>query len=230
MKRFPQIKRYSTLPNKPKMYLKSLGLFCLTGAGLFGYFYNEKQKIELLKKQAINSGIGTPKVGGPFNLVNQFGQLVSNQDYLGKYMLIYFGYTFCPDVCPEELEKMAETVDILDKKGFSDKIVPIFISCDPKRDSIASIRQYVKDFHPRFVGLTGTYNQIKSTAKAFRLYFSAPPRALDDDEADYLVDHSIFFYLMGPDGKFIQHFGRDLNSQEMADKILGDIESRSQSK
>jgi protein SCO1/2 len=105
-----------------------------------------------------------------------------------------------------------------------DTILPIFISCDPKRDSVESIAEYVKDFHPKFIGLTGTYQQIKRIAKSYRLYFSAPPLAVDDDCADYLVDHSIFFYLVGPDGKYIAHYGRQDDSKDVAKKILDTIE------
>jgi protein SCO1/2 len=123
-------------------------------------------------------------------------------------------------VCPEELEKMAEIVNKVDA-GVKDQVVPIFISCDPKRDSIESIKEYVKEFHPKFIGLTGTYRQIKTIAKAYRLYFSAPPKALDDDDSDYLVDHSIFFYLMGPNGEFIEHYGRNNTAQEVSEKLLG---------
>ena len=114
---------------------------------------------------------------------------------------------------------MTVIVDNLAKHGLSDEIVPIFVSCDPKRDSIKAIREYLLEFHPKFVGLTGTYNQIKKMAKAYRLYFSAPPKALDDDESDYLVDHSIFFYLMGKDGEFLEHFGRNLTADEVSNKI-----------
>ncbi|KAI9363025.1 thioredoxin-like protein [Zopfochytrium polystomum] len=156
---------------------------------------------------AANSAAGKPQIGGPFILVDQTGRPVTNLDYLGKYVLMYFGYTFCPDVCPEELEKMAKVV------------VPVFISCDPKRDSLKAIGEYVKEFHSDFVALTGTYEQIKRVAKAYRLYFSAPPRALDDDDTDYLVDHSIFFYLVDPNGKYCAHFGRQETAESVAAKI-----------
>jgi protein SCO1/2 len=124
---------------------------------------------------------------------------------------------------------------------FKDEVVvPIFISCDPKRDSLKTIKEYLKgmsimpltiwlgvrcdsclavDFHPDFIGMTGTYGQIKRVAKSYRLYFSAPPRAVDDDESDYLVDHSIFFYLMDPQGKYAAHFGKQETAESVTEKI-----------
>ncbi|KAI8910629.1 SCO1/SenC-domain-containing protein [Powellomyces hirtus] len=211
------------------MTWKSIGFFLLSGAGLWGYFEYEKQKLAARREAAKNEGAGKPLVGGPFSLVDHNGRPVTDLDYRGKFMLLYFGYTFCPDVCPEELEKMAEVVDTLTKKhGYSEEtMVPIFISCDPKRDSVEAIKEYVHDFHSKFVGLIGTHAQIKKVAKSYRLYFSAPPRAVDDDEADYLVDHSIFFYLIDPDGKYVAHFGRTDTAEEVAQKIIQQIKLRS---
>ncbi|KAJ3131506.1 Cu-binding protein [Geranomyces variabilis] len=209
------------------MTWKSIGVFLLSGGGLYGYFQYEKQKLEERREAAKNEGAGKPLVGGPFSLVDHDGRPVTDLDYRGKFMLVYFGYTFCPDVCPEELEKMAEVVDTLTAKGYSQEtVVPIFISCDPKRDSVEAIKEYVHDFHSKFVGLIGTHAQIKRVAKSYRLYFSAPPRAVDDDEADYLVDHSIFFYLIDPDGKYVAHFGRTDEAEEVAQRIMQQIKLR----
>ncbi|KAI8850588.1 SCO1/SenC-domain-containing protein [Chytridium lagenaria] len=124
---------------------------------------------------------------------------------------------------------MAKIVDYLKPATVGKpQLVPIFISCDPKRDSIQAIKEYVKDFHSDFIGLTGTYQQIKRIAKAYRLYFSAPPRAVDDDETDYLVDHSIFFYLVGPDGKYVAHYGKQETAESVVEKIL-DVMKQAQS-
>ena len=126
---------------------------------------------------------------------------------------------------------MAEIYNELEKNGKAVELAPIFVSCDPKRDSIEALKSYLAgillisilillDFHSKFIGLTGTHSQILKVAKQFRLYFSAPPRALDDDDSDYLVDHSIFFYLMGPNGEFLSHFGRNETAPEITSKIL----------
>ena len=203
----------------------------VSGSALMGYYFYERNRLLKEKENNKTESYGKPKVGGPFTLVDHFGVPVTDADYRGKYMLIYFGYTFCPDVCPEELDKMAEIVDACHAKGFgTDIMVPLFISCDPKRDSVSGIKEYLKgytinvEFHPKFVGLTGTYQQIKRVAKAYRLYFSAPPKALDDDEDDYLVDHSIFFYLMGPDGQYIEHFGRIDPVEKVVERVVEHIQ------
>ncbi|KAI8902756.1 SCO1/SenC-domain-containing protein [Globomyces pollinis-pini] len=216
-------KQDTTKEDFSRMSTKSIGLFILSGLGLASWFLYEKYQLQLEKESQKDKpeSYGKPNIGGSFALVDHDGKPVSDLDFKGKYMLIYFGYTFCPDVCPEELEKMAEILDSLAKKGYGeDKIVPLFISCDPKRDSIASISEYVKEFHPRLIGLTGTHQQIKTMAKKFRMYYSAPPRAVDDDEQDYLVDHSIFFYLMDRDGQFLATYGRNDDAKQMEEKML----------
>ncbi|KAJ3037962.1 Cu-binding protein [Rhizophlyctis rosea] len=202
-------------------YLRAAAVIVLSGAGLLYYFDREKRLIAEKRAAQKNESVGRPLVGGSFCLVDHTGTPVTDLDFLGKWMLVYFGYTFCPDVCPEELEKMAEVVDRLAKEGgfTNETIVPIFISCDPKRDSIESIREYVH-------GLTGTHAQIKRIAKSYRLYFSAPPKAVDDDETDYLVDHSIFFYLIGPDGKYRAHFGKTDTAPEVVAKILQELRGK----
>ncbi|KAJ3321904.1 Cu-binding protein [Boothiomyces sp. JEL0866] len=206
-----------------KMSLKSAKWFFGAGVLLLGTFYGVKYNLKMKReKERKDDHHGKPLVGGPFSLVDHTGKPVTDLDFRGKYMLIYFGYTFCPDICPEELDKMADIVNGLEKKKqiTEDTVVPIFVSCDPKRDSVESIADYVKEFHPKFIGLTGTFKQIKTMAKAYRLYFSAPPRAVDDDDADYLVDHSIFFYLMGPNGEYIAHYGRNDTAEQVRDKII----------
>ncbi|KXS17771.1 SCO1-SenC-domain-containing protein [Gonapodya prolifera JEL478] len=204
----------------------SVFFFLITGAGLVYYFQYEKERVEKEKArlavEQASSTAGKPLVGGPFSLVDHEGKPVTDLDYRGRWMLLYFGFTHCPDVCPEELEKMGKIIDSLgetEEPEVGDGIVPIFISCDPKRDSVEVVKAYVEEFHPRLVGLTGTYEQVKATARAYRLYFSAPPRALDDDETDYLVDHSIFFYLVNPDGQYARHYGK-IDSKE---RIVEDI-------
>ncbi|KAF7790779.1 hypothetical protein EIP86_001736 [Pleurotus ostreatoroseus] len=193
---------------------KAAALFVATGVGLFFYFRYEKQKlIEQRQKELEDKQIGRPKVGGPFSLTTHQGKTFTEQDLLGKWSLIYFGFTNCPDICPEELDKMGEAVEELDKV-YGPIVQPIFISVDPARDSVEQVSKYVADFHPRMVGLTGDYQTVKATCKAYRVYFSTPPNAKADD--DYLVDHSIFFYFMDPNGQFVDAFGK---SSEVADVV-----------
>jgi len=198
--------------------VKAAGIFIVTGAGLYFYFQNEKKKIEERKRQEVAAQkVGRPKIGGPFKLTTQYGTEFTEQDLLGKFSLVYFGFTNCPDICPEELDKMTVVVNEISKKHGQDSILPVFITCDPARDSLAAIKAYCQDFHPKLIGLTGTYDDVKRTCKQYRVYFSTPPDANPED--DYLVDHSIFFYLMDPKGQFIDAFGRSISGDDVVAKV-----------
>lgn len=149
-------------------------------------------------------------------------QPFNDTDLLGKFSLIYFGFTNCPDICPEELDKMSAVVDEADKALGEELVQPVFISCDPARDTVEQTARYVADFHPRLIGLTGTYDDVKRACKSYRVYFSTPPDASPDD--DYLVDHSIFFYLMDPKGGFVDAFGKNSTASEVTKKVLDAVE------
>jgi len=138
---------------------------------------------------------------------------------------MYFGFTFCPDICPEELDKMTEALTILDEGGDLPEIQPVFITIDPDRDTNEKLKEYLEDFHPRMIALTGTNEEIKATAKTYRVYYSKP-REFDDD--DYLVDHTIIMYLIAPTGVFEQHYGQLMTAQEMAAGITDKIRSYSE--
>lgn len=140
-------------------------------------------------------GIGKPKVGGPFQLLDHQGRPFTSEDLKGKYSLVYFGFTHCPDICPEELDKMAKMIDIVKQEMRGNVMLPVFITCDPERDTPAVLEPYLKEFHPDLIGLTGSWEEIKNVCKAYRVYFSTPPHVKPGQ--DYLVDHSIYFYLMG---------------------------------
>jgi protein SCO1 len=157
---------------------------------------------------------GTPLIGGPFSLVDANGKRVTDRDFRGKLMLVFFGYTHCPDVCPTELQTMS---DILAKLGPSaDKIAPIFISVDTKRDSPQVLAEYMKNFDARITGLTGDQSEIASAAKAYRVYYR---NVGDGGSDDYTVDHSAFVYLMDKSGKYITHFTFNTAPEAMADVI-----------
>ncbi|KKA26430.1 hypothetical protein TD95_000119 [Thielaviopsis punctulata] len=198
------------------------GVLCLvTLGGLMVYFENEKKRMHQKRVAEANKQIGRPKIGGPFELLDQNGKLFSSEDLKGRYSLVYFGFTHCPDICPEELDKMAQLLDIVeaDKPG---AVVPLFITCDPARDGPEELKSYLAEFHKNMVGLTGTYEQIKAVCKSYRVYFSTPSNVKPGD--DYLVDHSIYFYLMDPDGDFVEALGRQHSPQEAASLILGHIQ------
>lgn len=159
--------------------------------------------------------IGQALVGGPFSLVDQDGRPVTDADFRGRFMLIYFGFTFCPDVCPAALQLMAAAVDKLGAKG--DQITPIFITVDPERDTPDALKPYVASFHARFVGLTGTSADIQDVARAYRVY----ARKVKDETApgSYTMDHTSIIYLMGPDGRFVTHFTSGTPLETMAAQL-----------
>jgi len=141
-----------------------------------------------------SKGMGRPLVGGPFSLIDHEGKPFTQEDLKGRYALVYFGFTHCPDICPEELDKMAGMIDKV-KDTHGNVMKPVFISCDPARDSPEVLKGYLAEFHQDILGLTGEYEEVKKTCKAYRVYFSTPSEVQPGQ--DYLVDHSIYFYLMG---------------------------------
>lgn len=160
-------------------------------------------------------GVGTALVGGPFTLTDQTGKRVTDADFRGKYMLIFFGFTYCPDVCPTELQVMSAALDQLGPAG--DNIQPVFITIDPERDTPEAIKAFISNFHPRMVGLTGSPAEIAAVAKAYRVYYA---RAKGYETAkDYLMDHSTILYLMGPDGTFVRHFTYGTDVKAIADGL-----------
>ncbi len=158
--------------------------------------------------------ISAPDIGGPFTLVDQTGRQVTDKTYDGSYRLIYFGYTFCPDACPTELQVMAGAIDDMGKDG--DKVQPIFVTVDPARDTVKQLAGYVPSFHKRLVGLTGTPEQIARIAKEYKVYYA---KADGPDAKTYLMNHSSFVYLLDPAGKFLTVFPSDMDSEKMASEI-----------
>ena len=156
---------------------------------------------------------GADTIGGPFTLVNSAGETVTDKDVITKPSLIYFGYTFCPDVCPLDTVRNAEAVDLLAEQGHD--VTPIFISIDPKRDTPEVVGDFAANLHERMIGLTGSEEQVKAASQAYRTYFRAQP---GDDEY-YLVDHSTLTYLMGPDGRFVTMFPRGTTPERMAEVL-----------
>ncbi|KAF8306243.1 h-sco1 [Clavulina sp. PMI_390] len=190
-------------------------LFVTTGAGLYYYFTTEKAKL-IEKKQLATASYGKAKIGGPFSLIDHHGKTFTQDNLKGSWSLIYFGFTNCPDVCPDELDKMSEVVTSIESEHGS-IMQPIFISCDPARDTVEQTAAYVQDFHPKLIGLTGPYDAVKATCKAYRVYFSTPPTAKPGD--DYLVDHSIFFYLMNPRGEFVDAYGKSHSAELVRERV-----------
>ena len=166
----------------------------------------------------VQTSAGEALIGGPFTLIDQHGARVTEQDFAGRFMLVYFGYTFCPDICPMSLTVMAAALDQL-PEAQAEQVVPILITVDPARDTVEQLADYAPLFHPRLVALTGSAEQVREAARAYRVYYHVP-----EEEGDaYLVDHSTFVYLMGPDGSYRTHFGIDASPEAMAEAIGEEI-------
>ena len=185
-------------------------------ASLMGFiYYLDQQKVKNRRKLQ-RAAVGKMAIGGPFSLITHEKKPVTDKDFQGKWLLIYFGFTHCPDICPEELEKLAEVTEILYKqKNKQQPFQPVFVSVDPERDTPELITKYLKDYSPHFIGLTGTREQVGDMCKHYRVYFSQGPRVGDD----YIVDHAIIMYLINPNGEFVDYYGRNKNAKEVASAI-----------
>ena len=159
------------------------------------------------------SGRAAGAIGGPFRLVDSAGQTVTNQTYRGKYMLVYFGYTYCPDVCPTTLQAMTNALDALGPKA--EQIAPLFITVDPARDTPAVMKRYTAAFSPRLIGLTGSPEQIARVTKEYHVY--AAKQVTGPGPNDYSMDHSSVIYFMGKDGQFIAPVAESDPKQMAAD-------------
>ncbi|KJV09533.1 hypothetical protein VZ95_10915 [Elstera litoralis] len=156
---------------------------------------------------------GSPLVGGAFTLVDQDGKTRTQADFAGKLTLVYFGYTFCPDVCPTGLQRLAEGLDVLTEAERAE-VVPLFVTIDPARDTSAVLKEYVAQFHPALIGLTGTAEQVAVAAKAYRVYYRKSDQT--KDQADYLMDHSSIIFVMGRDGTYKAHFTHESKPEDIA--------------
>uniref|UniRef100_A0A915IJY2 Thioredoxin domain-containing protein n=1 Tax=Romanomermis culicivorax TaxID=13658 RepID=A0A915IJY2_ROMCU len=163
--------------------------------------------------------LGKGLIGGPWELVNHDGKLMSWKDFVGKWTLIYFGFTHCPDVCPDEIEKMVKVLSQVEERSIKDSPVEIqglFFTVDPERDTPEKVKTYITEFSPKLMGFTGSKEQVEKVCKTFRVYFSQGPK---DQFADYIVDHTIIIYLVDPDGNFVDYYGQRTSVDEMANAI-----------
>ncbi len=158
---------------------------------------------------------GRAAIGGPFTLVDHTGTVVRESDFRGRLMLVFFGYTSCPDVCPAELQTIAQALDLLDP-ATREGLAPIFITVDPARDTVAVMARYVANFHPLLIGLTGTAEQIAAAAGAYKVYHA---KGKETAPGEHLIGHSSFLYLMGRDGLYLQHFRTNTAPEEIAEAI-----------
>jgi cytochrome oxidase Cu insertion factor (SCO1/SenC/PrrC family) len=161
-------------------------------------------------------------IGGPFALVDQTGQPRTERDFRGKLLLVYFGFTYCPDVCPTDLQAIGQAMDQLGRDA--DSVQPLFITLDPERDTPEHLAEYVPLFHPRLIGLTGSPSVIQKAAEAYRVYYKRV--AFDKNPADYTVDHSAFIYLMDRDGKYLGFFPPGASAGQMVEMIRPHLDAQ----
>lgn len=158
---------------------------------------------------------GKALIGGPFTLTDASGKTVTDADYRGRYMLVFFGFTGCPDICPAGLQLISAALDKVGAKA--DKVTPIFISVDPARDTPQKVGAYAKNFNDRIVGLTGTPEEIAAVAKAYRVFYEKTPN--ESVPAEYGMNHTSIIYLMGPDGTYVAHFNPTTSVDAMSAKL-----------
>lgn len=152
-------------------------------------------------------------IGGPFELVSETGETVTDADVITGPTLIYFGYTFCPDVCPLDVMRNAQAVSILDDQGVD--VTPVFISIDPERDTVDVVREFTDNFHDRMIGLTGSPAQVRAASQAYRTYYAKQ----DSEDEYYLVDHTTMSYLVDPEHGFLEFYRRDVTPEAMAESL-----------
>ncbi|MFW2588395.1 SCO family protein [Sagittula sp. SSi028] len=184
------------------------GTYAASAGWLDGLFGGAQDAFEQCREGAVAGDIG-----GPFELVNGAGETVTDADVITEPTLIYFGYTFCPDICPFDVARNVEAVDLLEEQGQS--VTPVFITIDPKRDTPEVVGDFAENFHERMIGLTGSDEQVRAASRAYRTYYQAQ----DAEDDYYLVDHSTFTYLVMPEVGFVDYFRREVTPEKMAERV-----------
>jgi len=180
-----------------------------------------------MRPQPHPSSTGTAAIGGPFSLVDVHGNRVTEAVLKGHYSLVYFGYTNCPDICPLALHNITQALEMAGP--VADTVLPVFITIDPERDTPEALGQYIANFHPRFLALTGTPAEIAAATSGYRVYAAKVEQskgAAAGAAGDYTLSHSDFIYLMGPDGTYVTHFDRDAKPGEIAARLRRELGPR----
>ncbi|XP_070848232.1 protein SCO2 homolog, mitochondrial [Chaetodon trifascialis] len=227
--RLPQLVQRRLLSQGPnssvgshKLKLRTrLVVTLLFSGGLLGaWWFVHSEKQQKLRQQRLEQLQQVAMGHGNFSLLDHRGQRRTKKDFLGSWVLLYFGFTHCPDICPEELDKLSAVVSALDRDASLPPVQPLFITVDPDRDDVPALARYVKDFHPRLIGLTGTSEEVKQAGRDYRVYASPGPK---DEDGDYIVDHTILIYLISPDGLFLDYYNRMKNQEQIAESIRNHI-------
>ncbi|MDD9738181.1 SCO family protein [Marinovum sp. SP66] len=188
------------------------GVAVIAFGGVVGYKYFQGDASGDPFAQCRSTAVagGTDAIGGPFTLINSAGASVTDADVITEPSILYFGYTFCPDVCPLDFARNAQAVDLLAAQGHS--ATPVFITVDPERDTPEVVGDFAYNNHEKAIGLTGTQEQVQVASRAYRTYY----KAQDKSDEYYLVDHSTFSYLVLPEHGFVEYFRRDISPEDMA--------------
>lgn len=194
-------------------------------AGLAAFFhYNDERRAVPKGHQGggLRNVANGPIIGGPFTLINTEKQTITERDFLGNWVLLYFGYTSSPDIGPEQVQMMAKAIDILESKQ-NIKILPVFVTIDPQRDTPSQLQAYLKEFDSRIIGLTGPVAAIRQMAQEYRVYF----KKVEEDGSDYLVDCSHNMYLLNPKMEVMRCFGVEYNAEELSEAIQKELNRNS---
>ncbi|CAB1110425.1 unnamed protein product [Ectocarpus sp. CCAP 1310/34] len=194
-----------------------LGIVASLAVGYYRMKWEEKQN----RTASEVTSTGKPALGGPFTLVDMHGKPVTEKDYHGSFVLLYFGFCHCPDICPSELVKVGAIATKLEDKLGAGVVKPVFVSVDPDRDSLAQLKHYAQDFHHSIEYLTGTKDQVAKAAKAYRVYFSKTEE--HEEGEDYLLDHSIVIYLLAPNGDFLDFFTQRTTIADCVDRTVKNV-------
>ncbi|KAJ1398652.1 Thioredoxin-like superfamily [Sesbania bispinosa] len=218
---------FSAQSDSPSQASRSWGAYVVPAAvlgfaGLAAFFHYNDERRAVPKGHEGNSRtrntVDGPIIGGPFRLINTEKQTVTERDFLGNWVLLYFGYTSSPDIGPEQVQIMAKAIDILESKQ-NLKILPVFVTIDPQRDTTSQLRAYLKEFDSRIIGLTGPDAAIRQMAQEYRVYF----KKVEEDGGDYLVESSHNMYLLNPNMEVVRCFGVEYNAEELSEAIWKEL-------
>ncbi len=194
-----------------------LSIIALVIGGGIAFVQIKNERAIVVRKASSIAPMAGVQIGGVFELVDHNGAAVTQENYAGSYKLIYFGFTYCPAICPTELQKISKVMKVLDEEG--EGIQPLFITVDPERDTVDVMREYVAMFHPRLVGLSGSRAQIDAALKNYRVFAS---KVQNEEDNDYTMDHSSYIYLMSPDDELLAMY----RIQDGVDYVVNDIRGR----
>ena len=202
---------------KLRLLLISLLGLTLVAGGLGVWLWTQPPSSSAIVSSETRTS-GTALIGGPFTLTDHRGERRSEADFQGRYMLIFFGYTYCPDICPTTLTTVSQGLDILaeSEAAKAAAVTPVFVSIDPARDTPSALADYMSHFHPAMVALTGSEEEVAVAAKAYRIFYQ---KVVQEDASDYLMDHSSIVYLMAPDGSYVSHFTHASTAEEIAEGL-----------